>query len=95
EPLKRLKMLEDEIIAAEIHLQHLRRDRGNLLKSIQKSDKSQFPARSLPHDVLREIFIFCLPEDHLPTLSRDDAPVLLTRICSAWKGIALTTPRLW
>ncbi|KAJ6455346.1 hypothetical protein DFH09DRAFT_962668, partial [Mycena vulgaris] len=44
--------------------------------------------RRLPPDILGEIFVVCLPVD------RDAAPLLLCRICSTWRSIALSTPRL-
>ncbi|KAF8166860.1 hypothetical protein BJ912DRAFT_889174, partial [Pholiota molesta] len=53
------------------------------------------PMRRLPIDVLREIFIHCLPTGHNAILSHKEAPTLLTLVCSAWRTIAFTTPALW
>ncbi|KAJ6606253.1 hypothetical protein DFH09DRAFT_1119675 [Mycena vulgaris] len=48
----------------------------------------------LPVEITAEIFIHCLPEsDHTPLLSK--APLLLGRICTQWRDIALSTPGLW
>ncbi|KAJ7892797.1 hypothetical protein B0H14DRAFT_2335064 [Mycena olivaceomarginata] len=49
----------------------------------------------LPVDILREIFVACLPVDRNTMMSAREAPLLLGRICSAWRSIVLTTPRLW
>jgi hypothetical protein len=51
--------------------------------------------RRLPVDILREIFIACLPANRNAVISAWEAPLLLGRICSAWRTIALSTPRLW
>jgi len=45
--------------------------------------------------MLREIFHHCLPDDRNPILSANEAPILLTRICSIWRAIALTSPLIW
>ncbi|KAJ7892808.1 hypothetical protein B0H14DRAFT_2685809, partial [Mycena olivaceomarginata] len=51
--------------------------------------------RRLPVDILREIFVACLPVDRNAVMSAQEAPLLLGRICSTWRSIVLTTPRLW
>ncbi|KAJ7845416.1 hypothetical protein B0H14DRAFT_2203316, partial [Mycena olivaceomarginata] len=53
------------------------------------------PIRQLPVDIIREIFIACIPTDQNPVMSVKMAPLLLSRICSGWRTIALSTPRLW
>ncbi|KAJ7694552.1 hypothetical protein B0H17DRAFT_931548, partial [Mycena rosella] len=51
--------------------------------------------RRLPLDIIREIFVTCLPTDRNCAMSAVEAPILLGRICSAWRAISLSTPRLW
>ncbi|KAF8988464.1 hypothetical protein BDQ17DRAFT_1257658, partial [Cyathus striatus] len=53
------------------------------------------PARRLGRDILQEIFVACLPTDRNPYMSASEAPMLLTQICSSWRRIAHSTPRLW
>ncbi|KAJ6498740.1 hypothetical protein C8R45DRAFT_979686 [Mycena sanguinolenta] len=53
------------------------------------------PIRRLPHDVIEEIFMACLPTHRNCVMSATEAPVSLGRICSAWRAISLSTPRLW
>ncbi|KAF7343300.1 hypothetical protein MVEN_01762300 [Mycena venus] len=53
------------------------------------------PARRLPRDVVQEIFLACLPTDRNAVLSAREAPLMLGRICSAWRTLALSTPALW
>ena len=65
-------------------------------------DMSYSPISWLPRDVFAEIFVQCLPEVILwPRLSglghstRNVAPLLLCNVCSSWRALALSTPRLW
>ncbi|KAJ7359300.1 hypothetical protein DFH08DRAFT_931866 [Mycena albidolilacea] len=51
--------------------------------------------RRLPVDILREIFVACLPANRNAVMSAREAPLLLGRICSAWRAIALSTPKFW
>jgi len=49
----------------------------------------------LPTDILQEIFLSCLPISHDSIMTKKEAPVLLTQVCSSWRRIALNTPLLW
>ncbi|KAJ7162278.1 hypothetical protein C8R46DRAFT_346944 [Mycena filopes] len=51
--------------------------------------------RRLPRDIIDEIFLACLPTTRNATMSFKEAPLLLCRVCSAWRHIALSTPALW
>ncbi|KAF8171525.1 hypothetical protein BJ912DRAFT_995493 [Pholiota molesta] len=55
------------------------------------------PMSRIPYDVLREIFIHCLPRYRLrvPQPNPMMAPMLLCHICSAWRTVALGSPTLW
>jgi hypothetical protein len=55
------------------------------------------PITKVPYDVLVEIFIHCLPRRPLPIAQPNTsvAPMLLCRICSCWRTVALATPSLW
>ncbi|KAJ7642570.1 hypothetical protein DFH06DRAFT_1477348 [Mycena polygramma] len=52
-------------------------------------------ARRLPYDILTEIFMACLPNAQYASMKSDDPPLLLCHICSAWRKLALSSPRLW
>ncbi|KAF8887812.1 hypothetical protein BD779DRAFT_1672629 [Infundibulicybe gibba] len=54
-------------------------------------------AQDLPADILREIFIRCLPRAaYLPILAIKDEPrITLSHVCSSWRVIALSTPEMW
>lgn len=51
----------------------------------------------LPREILAEIFCLCVPEmtSESARMSIRNAPLLLCRVCSPWREIALTTPMIW
>ncbi|KAJ7477616.1 hypothetical protein FB451DRAFT_1242846 [Mycena latifolia] len=53
------------------------------------------PMRALPPEILQEIFIACLPTSHNAIMHTAEAPLLLGRVCSAWRTISLSTAALW
>lgn len=52
-------------------------------------------ASRLSDELWAEIFSFCLPSSKFVKPSPHDAPLLLFNVCSDWRHIALTTPKLW
>ena len=68
-------------------------------QSIQKIIDDHYsilsPARRLSPDVLHEIFFHCLPTHHSSVMKSLEPPLLLTQICSSWRVIALSSPRMW
>ncbi len=95
EPLAQLAKLDEEIAIADTSVQGLRQARSDLLDRIEGHRRLISPVRRVPPDILREVFVNCLPDDRNPTMSSDEAPVILTRVSSQWRSLALTTPRLW
>ncbi|TDL25261.1 hypothetical protein BD410DRAFT_785145 [Rickenella mellea] len=53
------------------------------------------PIKNLSFELLSKIFLECLPETGFPTPSTKVAPMLLSRICSHWRFVAMRTPQLW
>ncbi|KAF7376743.1 hypothetical protein MSAN_00091600 [Mycena sanguinolenta] len=72
----------------------LRSERKSKLILTHKKALISHPRR-LPADIVQEIFIACLPTTRNAVMSTQEAPLLLCRICSAWRRIALSAPRLW
>ncbi|KAJ7635295.1 hypothetical protein FB45DRAFT_911203 [Roridomyces roridus] len=52
-----------------------------------------YPVLSLPPEITGDIFNHCVVPLSIPSSAL--APLLLTRICRAWRQIALASPRLW
>ncbi|KAJ7680042.1 hypothetical protein B0H17DRAFT_1232474 [Mycena rosella] len=60
------------------------------------SENPPFTVLALATEITAEIFAHCLPDLLVASKPRTDtAPLLLGRICSTWRNIALTTPKLW
>ncbi|KAJ7437761.1 hypothetical protein FB451DRAFT_1305133 [Mycena latifolia] len=53
------------------------------------------PVQRVPLEITQEIFAACLPEHRSCIMNTREAPILLGCICSSWRTISLSTPRLW
>ncbi|KAJ7192405.1 hypothetical protein GGX14DRAFT_315439, partial [Mycena pura] len=53
------------------------------------------PAHRLPPELIGQIFLHCLPHRSNALMRTSEAPLLLCRICSVWRAVALSLPRLW
>ncbi|KAJ7879474.1 hypothetical protein B0H14DRAFT_3858352 [Mycena olivaceomarginata] len=95
EPCQKLKRLDDEIAVMRQALEKLAEERDTLLTYVEAHKALISPLRQLPLDIIEEIFMACLPTHRNCVMSAAEAPVLLGRICSSWRAISLTTPRLW
>ncbi|KAJ7640669.1 hypothetical protein DFH06DRAFT_1334393 [Mycena polygramma] len=99
------KLLEDPqnelaLVAEEIsRLQSLIDDAAHKRRRLQQFIDAHLalvsPMRRLPDDILRGVFVATLPATRNPTISSDEGPLLLCRVCKSWRAVALTTPRLW
>ncbi|KAK6972087.1 hypothetical protein R3P38DRAFT_3136537 [Favolaschia claudopus] len=81
--------------ARHLPIQNLEQKRRDLSKYVDEHSSLISPMRRLPQDILCEIFLACLHTHRNCAMSASEAPVLLGRVCSAWRTISLTTPRLW
>lgn len=88
EPLARLSTLDAEIKRSSDQ-------RSALSEEIEAHRALISPFRRLPLDVMEEIFTHCLPTHHNAVMSVKEAPLLLGRVCSAWRSVTLSTPQLW
>ncbi|KAG1737075.1 uncharacterized protein EDB91DRAFT_488371 [Suillus paluster] len=50
------------------------------------------PISHLPAEILRHIFILCLPQTSHFLPKSNHAPMLLTRVCRRWRDIATDMP---
>ncbi|KAJ7432583.1 hypothetical protein FB451DRAFT_1479550 [Mycena latifolia] len=95
EPTLRLKDLGDEIADLQKALDKLTAERARISVYVDAHRALISPARRLPLDIIQKIFIACLPTHRNCAMSAIEAPVLLGRVCSFWRSICLSTPRLW
>ncbi|KAH7925108.1 hypothetical protein BV22DRAFT_1195437 [Leucogyrophana mollusca] len=70
-------------------------NRAQLQRSIQHHEALTAPVHRVPHEILGEIFLRCLPAFLYPTPLPLSSPMLLTKVCRRWRAVALSTPRLW
>ncbi|KAJ7741307.1 hypothetical protein B0H16DRAFT_1565282 [Mycena metata] len=95
QPALRLKRVDDEIAVLQKAIDKLADERESLTTYLDGYNALLSPVRRLPLDVIQEIFLACTPTHRNCVMSALEAPVLLGRICSSWRSIALSTPRLW
>ncbi|KAJ7782570.1 hypothetical protein DFH07DRAFT_727985 [Mycena maculata] len=94
-PISRIKRLDDEIAELQKAVDNLTNERESVRADVDAHKALISPARRLPLDVIQEIFMACIPTHRNCVMSAREAPVLLGRICSSWRAISLSTPRLW
>ncbi|KAJ6493821.1 hypothetical protein DFH09DRAFT_1206945, partial [Mycena vulgaris] len=70
-------------------------ERRGLVRYVEAHKALISPARHLPLDIIQKIFVACIPTHRNCVMSASEAPVLLGRICSSWRAISLSTPRIW
>ncbi|KAF8196783.1 hypothetical protein K438DRAFT_1825544 [Mycena galopus ATCC 62051] len=95
EPTHRLKELDDKIAEMQKAIDKLAEERDGIEAYVQSHKALISPTRRLPPDIIQEIFIACLPTHRNCVISASEAPILLGRICSSWRALSLSTPRLW
>ncbi|KAF7296679.1 F-box domain-containing protein [Mycena chlorophos] len=84
-----------QLAAIDAQLDRLLLERKTILDRIQPYQTLLSPIRRLPEDVLREIFVACIPLDRNCVMSEKEAPILLGHICSSWRRLSLSIPYLW
>jgi hypothetical protein len=94
-PLNELQEIDSAIQRLCELLEGMKIKRQSIQKRIDDYNFILSPVRRLPLDVLHEIFFHCLPNHRNPIMKSSESPVLLTRICSSWRAIALSSPRIW
>jgi hypothetical protein len=96
DPRRQCADLTEQIARLQKSLNDLTRDRNELQSFIDAHLALVSPARRLPDDVIREIFVAAL---QVPSrncvMSATEPPLLLCHISRAWRALALSTPQLW
>lgn len=87
-----LSRVDSEMTRVQIILDQLECERQRLLESLTQYQALASPIRRLPTEILSSIFT-TIPRDQPFDMS--NSPMLLTRICSRWRDVAISTPRMW
>ncbi|KAK6977515.1 hypothetical protein R3P38DRAFT_3236922 [Favolaschia claudopus] len=90
-----LKPHEAELGRLDSLIQDLTERRSRVKAYIESHRALLSLPRRLPQDVLEGIFAACLPLERNPTMSAAQVPLLLGRICSTWRTVAFSMPKLW
>ncbi|RDB25980.1 hypothetical protein Hypma_006727 [Hypsizygus marmoreus] len=85
----------DEVRRCRSIIEQLLRDRDATNCTLERLRGSLSPIRRLPPEVLSEIFLRCQSEEDFIHPAPSKFPHLFSSVCSAWRSVALTTPRLW
>ncbi|KAF9020627.1 hypothetical protein BDZ89DRAFT_958145, partial [Hymenopellis radicata] len=102
----RLRQLDDRVSRVAQALAVLTAERDKFLSHIEDIKAIMHPMRSLPDDVLYEIFLHCIPNwtrDNLrhgqcnshDSLDVKNAPWTFAQVCSRWRNVVLRLPSLW
>ncbi|KAF9022598.1 hypothetical protein BDZ89DRAFT_956409 [Hymenopellis radicata] len=88
-----LSSLDDQISGLRASLDALTERRGRLQETLDHWRGVVSPMRTLPNEILTEIFMHVCRSFDVPQES--DGPWLLCRVCTRWKALLLGTPALW
>jgi len=84
----------EDLLHIDTEIQRLMAKREQVQRSLDIYNIILSPARRLLPDILREIFCYCIGRTY-PLLSATEAPMVLTRVCSLWRSVAFSSPRIW
>ncbi|KAJ3511790.1 hypothetical protein NMY22_g15540 [Coprinellus aureogranulatus] len=90
-----LAELDQQIHEMQQALEQRKAGQARLKTAVDAHRSLLSPMRRLPAEVLQQIFLLCRAAHRMPLLRKEEAPILLTRVCSAWRNLALDTPHLW
>ncbi|KAJ6484832.1 hypothetical protein C8R45DRAFT_1214769 [Mycena sanguinolenta] len=85
---------EAELVRLDRLIESLAAQRGRIKSYVEPHRALISHPRRLPQDIVEEIFLHCLPRKNA-VMSVREVPLLLGRVCSAWRSIAFSMPRLW
>ncbi|KAJ6459678.1 hypothetical protein C8R45DRAFT_1030705 [Mycena sanguinolenta] len=94
-PTERLSQIQGQIEVLDLVIGQLKAEQYSIQSVIDPHKALMSPMRRIPDDILREIFLACLPTEHVATIDNREAPLLLARICRRWRALAHSIPLLW
>ncbi|KAF9461002.1 hypothetical protein BDZ94DRAFT_1222079, partial [Collybia nuda] len=92
----RVNILDEEISRVQKNLDELLAQRQSNETRITRFRAALSPQKRVPPEILSEIFLLCLsgaPVSLFPQLH--SAPWVFGRVCSRWRAVSLSEPRLW
>ncbi|KDR69393.1 hypothetical protein GALMADRAFT_77396, partial [Galerina marginata CBS 339.88] len=95
EPTNQLQTMKTEIDRLEAQLADLSKNHDNFRDQMNACKALITFPRRMPNDILQEIFYQSLPTWHNAPMNRRAPPLIFTQVCRQWRGVALSTPKLW
>jgi hypothetical protein len=103
DPLRDIQRLDEEINKLQEEMARLLQRREELQTFVDDHRMLLSPIRQLSPEVLQRIFLECVTADlhpiyhaeYYPVMLAAQAPMLLGRVCSAWRRIGYGTAELW
>ncbi|KAL0950513.1 hypothetical protein HGRIS_007322 [Hohenbuehelia grisea] len=92
---KDLEAIDIEVPQLLAALKALHTRRTHLAGYVKRYQSVISPIRRLPAEILSEIFLLCRKGQRANILDTTQFPWPLTRVCSAWRSVAISTPGLW
>ncbi|KDQ65153.1 hypothetical protein JAAARDRAFT_168081, partial [Jaapia argillacea MUCL 33604] len=89
-----LSQAQAHVSALDDQIADLKRKREGAFLHVQDIQSLSSPIRHLPPEILSEVFMDCLDQDHKGPLLHTQ-PLLLSAVCCHWRVVALATPALW
>ena len=86
-------LLTHEIARLQATIDELCNQKQSVDKYIREHEAILSPTRKILPEILSEIFLWCFADGALGSTA--DAPVVLGQVCSYWRSVANSTPRLW
>ncbi|KAF9006862.1 hypothetical protein BDZ89DRAFT_930848, partial [Hymenopellis radicata] len=94
-----LQDLDSKIVQAQELLENLLSARQQAQSRLEDAKSILHPMRSIPNELLAEIFRHCIRETYRfcrpDALDPRGAPWLFSEVCRRWRGLVLNTPQLW
>lgn len=80
--------LQQTIAQAQAAIDDLRKERSTLEDCVAHTRFYLAPVRTLPPEILRDIFLLCFEDDYTVAW-------VLAAVSKAWRFLALTMPQIW
>ncbi|KAF9035422.1 hypothetical protein BDZ89DRAFT_926451, partial [Hymenopellis radicata] len=94
-----LEDIDSKIVQARELLENLLSARQQAQSRLDDTKFLLHPMRSIPNELLIEIFHHCIPKTYRfadpDVVDPQGAPWLLTRVCHRWRDLTISASQLW
>ncbi|KAK0491770.1 hypothetical protein EDD18DRAFT_1416072 [Armillaria luteobubalina] len=93
-----LSSLKERITQTRAVLEELSDEEKRVERLVESCKKIIHPIRSVPEDIIRDIFLTCLSTNEREikdSLDGKSPPLVLSKVCRNWRSVAVSTSHLW